>query len=311
MSETQIQRITIIGFGEVGGIFAADLASAGVNVSVFDFAFSREQVREAMLAKARAANVRVIENLEEAVRDAELVISAVTASSAAAVAKEAARFLHTGQFYMDTNSVSPETKREMAEDIAESGADFVESAIVAAVAPQRLKTPMLLGGPRAAELAKHLQSLGMDATAVSDRVGVASAIKMCRSVMMKGLAALIIESLFAARRYGAEDAVIASFEATYPGMGWAKKLPEVLIGRAFEHTRRRVGELREAAETVRDAGMNPVMSSSAAKLQEWLTTEIDAGHIEPYKPGEPFSWRALADATANSEAQLSGSLKKT
>ncbi len=73
MSENKIQRITIIGFGEVGGIFAADLAAAGVRVSVFDFAFSKPQARETLLAKARAANVLVVENLEEAVRDAELL----------------------------------------------------------------------------------------------------------------------------------------------------------------------------------------------------------------------------------------------
>lgn len=295
MSEGPFQRVTLIGFGEVGGIFGTDLAAAGVTVTVYDLLLGKEQSREAMLAKAKTAKVRAVDTLKEAVLGAELVISAVTAASAPSVAKEAAAVLLPGQFYMDVNSVSPETKGKIGEAIGKSGADFVEAAVVAPVAPQRLKVPMLLGGTRAADLAKRLSTMGMDTTAVSERIGVASAIKMCRSVVMKGLAALAIESLFAARRYGAEDAVIASFEATYPSMGWAKNLPDALTRRAVEHSRRRAAEMREVVETLKDVGINPVMASSIAELQDWLTAEMEAGKVV-FNPKEPFSWRAIADA---------------
>jgi 3-hydroxyisobutyrate dehydrogenase-like beta-hydroxyacid dehydrogenase len=297
MSNARIQRVALIGFGEVGGTFGKDLVAAGIGVSTFDILFCNEKARGGMLSKALAAKVTPADDLGRAIRDSELVISVVTASSASAVAREAANILRPGQFYLDANSVSPETKGKMAADVDKSGAYFVEAAVMAPVAPQRLKVPMLLGGSRSAELASALQEIGMDATPVSERIGVASAIKMCRSVVMKGLAAIAIESLFAARRYGAEDAVIASFEASYPNMGWAKNLPDSLTRRAVEHSRRRAAEMREVEETLKGAGIDPFMASSTANLQDWLTREMEA-HNYVYKANEPFSWRAFADLIA-------------
>jgi 3-hydroxyisobutyrate dehydrogenase-like beta-hydroxyacid dehydrogenase len=297
MDGRSFRRIAMVGFGEVGGIFGHDLAAAGVSVCVYDRLFAAEESRKRLFQKARSAKVQTSDTLVGAIQDAELVISAITASSAVELAKEASSSLRPGQFYMDMNSVSPETKGQIAEEIGRSGADFVEAAAMAAVKPQRLKVPMLLGGVRAPELARRLQAVGMDVTAVSERIGVASTIKMCRSVVMKGLAALAIESLFAARRYGAEDAVIASFEATYPSMGWAKSLPDTLTRRAVEHSRRRAAEMREVSETLRGVGMNPFMSSSTADLQDWLTKEMEARHFV-FEPNEPFSWQAIADLIA-------------
>ena len=296
-AEKLLKRIALIGFGEVGGIFGHDLVQAKLGVSAFDILFCSDSAKERMLVKANAASVVPAPSLKDAIHDADLVISVVTASAAPQVARDASAFLNSSQFYMDCNSVSPETKIKMSADVARSGASFVESAVMAPVSPDRLKVPMLLGGARAADLAQQLRSIGMDATPVSERIGVASAIKMCRSVVMKGLAALAIESLFAARRYGAEDAVIASFEATYPNMGWAKALPDSLTRRAVEHSKRRASEMREVVETLKGAGMNPYMASSTADLQDWLTAEMEA-HGYTYKSGEPFSWRAFADAIA-------------
>src|SRR5579862_437642 len=212
MNESLTQRIAIIGFGEAGGVFGQDLAAAGCHVIVYDSLLLNDKFRKPLLVKAEAAKVRVAENLEQALAQSNLVLTTVTASSATLVAKQSAAFLRRNQIYVDMNSVSPDTKKEIGVEIAKSGADFVEAAVMAAVRPARLKVEILLGGTRAAELAEQLRAIGMNTTAVSEKLGVASAIKMCRSIVIKGLAALTIESLFAARRYGAEDAVIASFE---------------------------------------------------------------------------------------------------
>jgi 3-hydroxyisobutyrate dehydrogenase-like beta-hydroxyacid dehydrogenase len=291
------QRIAIIGFGEVGGIFAQDLAAAGKDVVVYDLLFLQGRQRKHLLKKAAEANVHTTESLKDVLEGATLVLSAITASSALPLAKEAAVFLRPQQVYVDVNSVSPDRKQQIDKVIEKSGADFVEAAVMAPVKPTRLKTPILLGGPRASELAAELHGLGMNTTATSEKIGVASTIKMCRSVVMKGLAALAIESLFAARRYGAEDAVIASFQQTYPGMGWAKSLPDDLTRRAVEHSRRREAEMREVVETLKSAGMNFGMASSTADLQNWLTREMEARGMV-YNEDEPFSWRAIADAIA-------------
>jgi len=265
-----------------------------------------------MLAKAAASGVHAKETLRECLRDAELVISAVTASSAASVAKESALLLQRGQFFLDINSVSPETKRGESRRFEKSKGYFVEAAVMAPVPPQRIKVPMLLGGKSAAALAPRLQATGMNATAVSDQIGVASAIKMCRSVMIKGLEALAIESLFAARRYGAEDAVLASLDASYPSMGWKNKLPDYLISRVAEHGRRRAAEMREAALAVGDVGIDPLLTERTAKRHDWLVDEItalglprDAGEF-----GDSFSWRALADALATPAKRRGGGSKR-
>jgi 3-hydroxyisobutyrate dehydrogenase-like beta-hydroxyacid dehydrogenase len=300
MANEPFQRIALVGFGEAGGILGHDLARQGIEVSFFDILLRSKKGRPAMLAKAAASGVHAKEILRDAVRGAELVISAVTASSAPSVAREAAKLVQAGQFFLDINSVSPETKRKEARHFEKSKGSFVEAAVMAPVPPQRIKVPMLLGGKRAAELAPRLQAIGMNATAVSDQIGIASAIKMCRSVMIKGLEALAIESLFAARRYGAEDAVLASLEATFPSMGWKDKLPDYLISRAAEHGRRRAAEMREAALAVADVGLSPLLTERTAKRHDWLVDEIAAQGVsfDAGEFGESFSWRVLADALA-------------
>jgi 3-hydroxyisobutyrate dehydrogenase-like beta-hydroxyacid dehydrogenase len=295
MSEIPVRQVALIGFGEVGGIFGRDLVAAGVSVTAFDVLFNSAPMGATMLAKAKNANVIGYETLEEGIRGADLVISAVTSSEATNVAKEAAVALHGGQTYLDINSVSPETKREIARILEPSNVIFVEAAVMAPVSPQRLKVPMLLGGTEAESVAARLRSVGMNVTPISKRIGVASAVKMCRSVIIKGIEALAVESLFAARRYGAEKEVLSSLAATYPHMGWDGALPDYLISRVAEHGRRRAAEMREAAETLRNIGLEPLTAMATAERQDWLVQEMAEREIS-FRPSEPFSWQQLADA---------------
>lgn len=294
-----ISRVGIIGFGEVGGIFGADLAGQGIEVSVFDILLASESHRQPMLAKARKCGVKAEDSVGDCVRDADLVISAVTASSALAVAHEVAPILHQHQIFLDINSVSPETKRKASlcveSNSGRGAARFVEAAVMAAVPGKRLKVPMLLGGMHAKAASDLLSALGMDATVFSDQVGVASAVKMCRSVLIKGLEALTVECLFAARQFGAEDAVLESLAATYPGMGWKDRLPDYLISRVAEHGQRRAAELREVAQTLLEAAVEPSMTLAAAHRQEQLASEL-AECNSSLRSRDQFSWRLLADA---------------
>jgi len=135
----------------------------------------------------------------------------------------------------------------------------------------------------------------MKAEAVATGIGTASAIKMCRSIMVKGLEALTTECLLTARRYGAEDAVLASLDATYPGIGWNGKLPDYLVSRSAEHGRRRAEEMGEVVQTLLDAGIDPLLSRAIAARQAWLPQAMEEAGLA-YK--EPFSWKELADALA-------------
>jgi len=300
-SPQAISRIAIIGFGEVGEIFATDFARQGIDVSVCDILLASESHRQPMLAKAGSCGVKAEDSLGDCLRDADLVISAVTASSALAVAQEAGPILDRQQMFLDINSVSPETKRKASACVesnsGKGGGRFVEAAVMAAVAGKRLTVPMLLGGMHAMSASDVLRSLGMNATALSDQIGVASAVKMCRSVLIKGLEALTLECLFAARRYGAEDAVLESLAATYPGMGWKDQLPDYLISRVAHHGQRRAAELHEVAESLEDVAVEPAMALAAADCQQRLVCELAARHF-PVQSADQFSWRLLADALA-------------
>jgi 3-hydroxyisobutyrate dehydrogenase-like beta-hydroxyacid dehydrogenase len=294
-STKSIDAVAIIGFGEAGGIFAKDLAVRGMKVCVFDILFHSHRRRQPMLMKAQACGVTAARGLKDCLHKAELVISAVTASSAWEVAKEAAPILRKDQLFLDINSVSPASKRKAAKYVERGRARFVEAAVMSAVPKHRLQVPMLLGGPHAFEAAERLQRIGMNARPFSDQLGVASAVKMCRSVVVKGLEALVIESLFAARRYGAEDSLLESLAASYPGMGWEGDLPDYLISRVAEHGRRRAVEMREVAQTLKQVGVEPAMALAAARRQQQLAREMAKRNFS-LDPADRFSWRSLSDA---------------
>jgi len=267
-TELPIRRIALVGFGEVGTIFGQELARQGLEMTTYDILLDAAVTRPAMLERARAAAVAPRDSLGDAVRGADLVISAVTAPAAQDVARDAAAWLRPGQIFLDVNSVSPETKRGNARAVEVSGADYVEAAVMAPVPPHRLVVPMLLGGRRAGALAAALKAFGMHATAVADEIGTASAIKMCRSIMIKGIEALVVECMFAARRFDAEDAVLASLDKTFPIMGWKAELPDYLVSRVAEHGRRRAAEMREVAQTLEDMGVEPLMTRGTIERQQ-------------------------------------------
>lgn len=295
--QLNLARISLIGFGEAGGILGGDLAALHApQVASFDILFDNPARKGAILAKAERAGVRAAPSLAEALDGADLVISAVTASASREVARSAARLLKPGQIFFEINSVSPQTRRDNCRVIENAGADYVEAAVMAPVPPQRLKVPMLLGGKRAGEVAQALSHLGFNATAVATEVGVAAAIKMCRSIMVKGLEALTLECMLVARRYGAEEAVLKSLHATYPSMGWSGALPDYLISRVAEHGRRRSEEMLEVVQTLLDADLEPTMARATASVQAWLPQAMEQAELT-YE-GEGFSWRRLADALA-------------
>lgn len=296
----QAKKICLIGFGEVGGIFAHDFVRRNCEVTAYDVLMNVGAAREALEKKATAAGASIYTALNEALARADLVVSAVTATSARDVARDCASLLKREQVFLDINSVSPRTKQDNALAIESSGATYVEAAVMAPVPPQRLKVPMLLGGSKASELSDTLNQLGMNTRVVDERIGVASAIKMCRSVMIKGLEALTVECLFAARRYGAEDAVLASLQASFPSLGWSGDFPDYLVSRVAEHGRRRAAEMREVAATLEEAGIDPLMANATALRQDGLVDEMQSSGIS-YDPTAKFLWRELAERLKDSK----------
>jgi 3-hydroxyisobutyrate dehydrogenase-like beta-hydroxyacid dehydrogenase len=148
-------------------------------------------------------------------------------------------------------------------------------------------------------LAVLLTRWGMDATAVSEKLGVASAIKMCRSVMIKGLEALVIESYATARAYGVEDHVLPTLVETFPSIDWDKQ-GAYFFSRVVQHGQRRAEEMREAANTVREAGFEPFMASAIADKQQWVADQARAGVFAGV--GKDADWQAYADRLLGSNS---------
>jgi 3-hydroxyisobutyrate dehydrogenase-like beta-hydroxyacid dehydrogenase len=146
--------------------------------------------------------------------------------------------------------------------------------------PKRAASPMLFGGPHAAEFLPTARQLGFAGASVfSDRVGSAAAAKMCRSVIIKGMEALLGESLLAARRYGVEDAVLDSIGSLLNAADWRIQA-RYMISRSLIHGRRRAEEMREVARTVVEAGFEPRMSSACAVWQDWASAHRAAAAHE-------------------------------
>jgi 3-hydroxyisobutyrate dehydrogenase-like beta-hydroxyacid dehydrogenase len=263
-----LNRIALIGFGEVGQMLARELSASGkLHIGAFDIAFAHDASPQR--AAAQALGVEVAGSAGEAAATAQLVISAVTASSALDAARSVAAGLAEGSFYLDLNSVAPSTKREAAAVVGAGRGRYVEAAVMAPVYPKRLGTPILLGGPHAADVLGIAQALGFNVSVFSDQVGSASAVKMCRSVMVKGLEALSMECFLAARRAGVEENVLASLRASFPALDW-ESIAEYKLERMTTHGIRRSEEMREVAKTVQELGIAPLMSTAASAHQSTM-----------------------------------------
>jgi 3-hydroxyisobutyrate dehydrogenase-like beta-hydroxyacid dehydrogenase len=284
----------LIGYGEVGGIFGRGLrGQGGVDaVWVWDKRFADPATGAAARAAAESDGMHVAGAMQELCSNADLLISAVTASSTLAVAEEAARHARTGSRFLDLNSASPGTKQRAAAALEPVGVAYVEAGVMTSVPPYGIRVPMLLGGAQAEALAATLAGWGMDVRVVSDQLGVASAIKMSRSIMIKGLEALVIESYTTARRYGVEAHVLPTLKETFPQIDWDKQ-GAYFFSRVVQHGKRRAEEMREAAQTVREAGFEPLMTAAIAAKQDWVAAQARDGLFEGLDAAS--DWRAYAD----------------
>jgi 3-hydroxyisobutyrate dehydrogenase-like beta-hydroxyacid dehydrogenase len=260
--------IALIGFGEVGGLFAQALrAFEHVALTTYDLKFDQPAWAPALFAKAQKIGVTCAKTASEAAAGADIIISAVTADQAGAVAAQAALYLKPQQFFFDINSASPDTKKKAAAVIAPSGAFYVEGAVMAPVPGVGLKVPILAGGQEAQSLSALLNPLGMNIKAVTTQAGRAAATKLCRSIMIKGIEALIIDCATAAHQWGMEAEVFASLTASFPSIDFAA-LATAMQARVREHGVRRAAEMREAALMLDDLGLNGDLARAVADAQQ-------------------------------------------
>lgn len=271
-----IRIIALIGFGEVGQTLGTDLDK--FELAAFDILFD-DLMSEPSRAIA-STSVHKSNSATDAVSDCELVISAVTAAEDINAAQSTVDGLEPGTWFLDLNSVSPATRRHSAGIIEAAGGRYVEGAVMAPIAPKRIATSILLGGPHSRSFEPVAHAIGFTGAAAYDReIGRASAAKLCRSIVVKGLESLVTESLMTARHYGVEATVLESLDNLFTTADWSS-FAHYLISRSVQHGERRAAEMREAAATVADAGIEAMMSNACAVRQERTAELADPSKTE-------------------------------
>lgn len=256
-------HIAFIGFGEAGRAFAASLlADQGHTISAFD-RLDTQEMHDAM----DGHGVRRANTPAEAIAGADWIISAVTADQSFVAAQSLADALEQGQVFVDINSVSPDRKRETARLVEARYAQYVDMAVMAPVHPRGHATPVMVAGASIADLAEPLARAGFKLDVAGEAPGDATAIKMVRSLFVKGLEAITVETALAAAASGCFDRVMASLEKSYPGLGWPDNVVYNLE-RTLRHGTRRAAEMRESAATLNALGLQGGIASEVADLQD-------------------------------------------
>ncbi len=265
MTRRNTPRVSFIGFGEAGQAIASGLREGGIErIAAWDILFP-ESTGTKLKAAGESLGVRLASSAADAVAETDLIISAVTAASSLEAARSVEPHLTGVPYYLDINSVSPGRKQATARLLGER-ARYVDVAVIAPIHPLRHKTPLLLSGPHAEAISPLLGELEMTLRVVGAETGRAAAIKMIRSVMIKGIEALTAECFLAASRAGVLEDVTVSLKNNYPSLDWSK-IAEYNLERMASHGERRAAEMEESAATLRELGLDPLMVDSTVKRQ--------------------------------------------
>ena len=280
--------IGFVGFGEAAFHIAKGLRQPGIDsLTAYDIN-TTAQIRR----RASDTGVRLAETNEELVGSSEIVLSTVTSNQAACAAAQNAPYLGARHWYADLNSVSPALKQSIARTIGATGASFVEIAVMAPIPPYGHRVPMLAGGAAAAAFAERMTPFGMRIEVAGIEVGVAAATKMFRSIMVKGMEALMTECVLGASRYGAEPRVFASLAESFPGINWPE-MADYMVGRVVVHGERRAREMEEVAETLRSLNIEPIMAEATARRMDW---SAQLGLKARFGGEAPGSYREVLEA---------------
>jgi 3-hydroxyisobutyrate dehydrogenase-like beta-hydroxyacid dehydrogenase len=270
-----------MGFGEAARAFCDSLAAQDIHFTAYDILLGEAASAKAMRAAMRDRQVTIAET-PAGLRDADWVISAVTADQSLIAARSLLPHLVQGQVLIDLNSVSPGRKRETAAEVEAAGAIYLDMAVMAPVHPRGHRTPVLLAGEEADRLAKEMEVLGFNGRVVGEKTGAATAIKMVRSLFVKGLEAITVEALLAAQASGCFDEILASLSTSYPGLDLPKTAP-YQFERTLRHGARRAAEMRESAATLDALGLRGGLAAETAEIQQRMGM---AGKVvNPDEPG--------------------------
>lgn len=273
-----VRKIAFIGFGEAAFAFASGWSRPNdLSVAAYDLKMLDPGGANLVQKRCEDASVLPLTDQARALAGAQLVFSLVTADQALAAAQAASSHLDNSAFWLDCNSCAPQTKEKAAGFVESVGARYIDVAVMAPVHQKGHQVPLLLSGTDAGEAARLLAQLGMRPQVTGSKIGDASSVKMLRSVMVKGLEALTAECLLAARRSGVEDAVLASLQASDPGIDWRAR-GAYNMERMMVHGARRASEMAEVCVTLQGLGLPDWMSRGTVEWQNRIASlTLDPG----------------------------------
>lgn len=267
-----MMKLVFIGFGEAAYHIAAGLKSEGfTEMGAFDL-----KVDSAKRKRAAEVGVTLFDDLAEACKAGEFIFSLTSAKVAVDVAKDAFAYLKTGQVYVDMNSAAPTVKEAIDQLSREDGVLFCDAGVMGTVPGNGHKVPMFLSGDGAKCFARQFDDYGMNLTVLEAPAGGASAIKMFKSVVMKGLPQLMFESFEGAQKYGVLDILVTSLSASLEGKS-IQKLADTFIARTLIHAARRSAEMQDVVKTLDALNVEASMAkATVAKLDQMADKDWQA-----------------------------------
>lgn len=261
MAEQGRARVGFIGFGEVAATLSQRMEEMGGKIVAYD------KFPDSAREKAETLKIPLLGTLEELVSSSGLILSCVWPDVALDVAREAVSFLSPAKIFCDMNSISPEATAEIGQIISPSGAGFVKIATMAGIPDRGHRVPLLAAGVRAKEVTEALSRLGLIIENIGADPRQPAAMKILRSICLKGVVALAYEMLRGAEKYGIVDQILDS-SSEVMGRASFKDTIDAWICSTAIHGRRRAKEMEEAIETLRNAGVNPIMSLGTKQIFE-------------------------------------------
>ena len=285
--------IVFIGFGEAAYHLSKGLRTSGdLQIGAFDANLS-PVVRQ----RADEHHVTLFDSLETACHGARFVVCLTSASSALGIAQKVLPLLVAGQTYVDMNSAAPSVKQAIDQLPRAAGVGFCDSAVMGTVPGNNHRVPMLLAGDGAAAFAAAFSPRGMQLTVLDAEAGAASAIKMLKSVVMKGLPQLLLEAFQAGEKFGVLDTLVASLGDSLNGKT-IEQLANTFTARTLIHAKRRSAEMDDAVATLEAAGVDASMTRATQGQLDKLAATDWASQLGP--DGSDMDYRsAIAHLTAH------------
>ena len=286
-------NIGFIGFGEAAYCIALGFSQNGITgIRANDAMMNHPVMGQQVHNRAREAQVELVEDQKEVARWADVLFAAVPSSFTMDVCNAVKDELRPGQIYADVSASTPATKIAIWEKIKDTGVLFADAAMLGSLPQDKHRVPITASGNGAAKFKETMEPLGMRITLAGEKAGSASAIKLVRSIFMKGIAALMIETMQAADAYDVSDEIVASLSKSLDGIPFTKHLDRLVTGTAI-HCTRRAAELKGSIAMQEESKLSPEMSAAAKHVHEALAPYKFA---EKYVTEKPQGYKEIIEA---------------